>query len=80
MWLRLTDISRQMDWYGKRHTPTEWKDIFTAALRKAEVVPGIDGGFVVLGQSTSDMGVEEMTSLLELIAAFAAERGLELTA
>ena len=48
-----------------------------AALRKARVVPGIDGGFVPLGMRTSDMSKGELSQLLELIAAFGAERGVK---
>ena len=77
MWAMLTDISEQVQWYGKKLQPDEWKDVFTAALKRQEVVPGIDGGFVVLGSRTSKMTVKEMTDLMELISAFGAERGVE---
>jgi hypothetical protein len=80
LWKRLTEISQQVEWYGERLTPDDWKDVFTAALRKSRVVPGINGGFVVLGLRTSSMTKSEMTDLLDLIDAFAAERGVELTA
>jgi hypothetical protein len=41
------------------------------------VVPGLDpGSFVLLGLHTSDMSKDEMTMLLDLIDAFAAERGV----
>jgi hypothetical protein len=43
-------------------------------------VPGIDGGFVVLGKSTSKMTKAEMTELQELMAAFGAEQGVKFTA
>lgn len=77
LWQRLTAVSLQVEWYGQKLTPEDWKDVFTASLRKARVVPGIDGGsFVPLGMRTSDMTKEEMTNLLELIAAFGAERGV----
>lgn len=80
MWSRLTDVSRQVEWYGQKLTPADWKDIFTAALREARVVPGIDPGTVVaLGLHTSDMSKNEMAALLDLIDAFAAERGVELS-
>lgn len=80
MWARLTDISRQVEWHGRWLTPTDWKDVFTAALRESRVVPGIDPGtFVVLGLHTSDMTKEEMGELLDLMDAFAAERGVKLT-
>lgn len=77
MWAMLTDVSRQVDWYGQKLTPDDWKDVFTASLRKARVVPSIDGdGFVLLGLHTSDMTKAEMGDLMELIAAFGAERGV----
>lgn len=77
LWAMLTDVARQVDWYGQKLTPEDWKDVFTAALRKARVVPGIDGGFVPLGMRTSDMSKGEMANLIELIAAFGAERGVK---
>jgi hypothetical protein len=77
MWSRLTEISRQVQWYGASLSPDDWKDVFTASLRTSRVVPGIDpGSFVVLGLRTSDMSAEEMGNLLDLIDAFAAERGV----
>lgn len=76
MWPLLEDLSRQVDWYGNRLTAEEWKDMMTAALRKEKVVPGINGGFVVLGQRTSKMGKREFSDLVELIYSFGAERGV----
>ena len=77
MWARLTEIARQVDWYGQKLTATDWKDMFTASLRKATSVPGLDHGtVVVLGLHTSDMTKDEMGLLLDLIDAFAAERGV----
>lgn len=77
LWPALTDISQQVDWYGNRMTPEEWKDVFSAALTKQRVVPGLDGGFVVCGQRTSKMGKREFSDLLDLIHAFGAERGVQ---
>jgi hypothetical protein len=77
LWACLTDVATQVEWYGQRLTPVDWKDMFTASLRKARVVPGIDpGSFVLLGLHTSDMSKEEMSNLLEMVAAFGAERGV----
>ena len=80
MWAQLEDISRQVDWYGQKLTKEEWKDVFSAALKRQKVVPGLDGGFVVCGQRTSKMGKREMSDLLELMNAFCAERGVKLSA
>ena len=77
MWAMLGDVSRQVEWYGKKLSAENWKDIFSAALKKQEVVPGIDGGFVVMGQSTSKMTIKEMTDLQDLMGAFCADKGVE---
>ena len=77
MWAMLGDIAIQVIWYGRTLTPENWKDIFSAALNKQDVVPGIDGGFVVMGQSTSKMTIKEMLDLQELMAAFGAERNVK---
>lgn len=76
LWLMLTEISEQVDWYGRKLSPEQWKHVFTAALSKQDVVPGIDGGFVVLGKATSKMTRAEMAELQTLMEAFAAERGV----
>ena len=80
MWAMLADISAQVDWYGQRLTSEEWKDVFSASLKRQNVVPGLDGGFVVCGQRTSKMTKGEMSDLVELMNAFCAERGVKLTA
>lgn len=77
MWAMLTDIARQVDWYGQRLDADDWKDVLTAALKKERVVPGINGGFVVLGQRTSKMTRAEMSELIDLMGAFGAQRGVQ---
>ena len=80
LWGMLNDISQQVDWYGRKLSPENWKHVFSAALKKQDVVPGLDGGFVVLGLSTSKMTVGEMAELQELMEAFGAENGVRFTA
>jgi hypothetical protein len=78
LWACLGDISAQVDWYGKKLAPEDWKHVFSSALKKMDVVPNLDGtGFVALGLSTSRMSKRELSDLMELIAAFGAERGVE---
>ena len=77
LWAMLTDISEQVEWYGRKLTPENWKHVFTAALKKQDVVPGLDGGFVVLGQSTSKMTKSEMAELQTLMEAFGADKGVK---
>lgn len=78
LWACLGDISAQVDWYGKKLAPEDWKHVFSSALKKMDVVPNLDGtGFVALGLSTSRMSKRELSDLMELINAFGAERGVE---
>lgn len=77
MWAMLTDVAEQVVWHGRKLTPEAWKHVFSASLKKQDVVPGIDGGFVVLGLSTSQMTKAELSDLMELIAAFGAGQGVE---
>lgn len=80
LWAMLADISAQVDWYGHKLTADEWKDVFSASLKRTKVVPGLDGGFVVCGQSTSKMTKAEMCELQELMEAFGTERNVQFTA
>lgn len=78
MWACLTDIAQQVDWHGVKLTPDDWKLLFLDALkRELRIVPNLDGnGFVNLGRSSSDLSKQEFADLLELIQAFAAEKGV----
>ena len=80
LWAMLADISAQVDWYGQKLTSEEWKDVFSASLKRTKVVPGLDGGFVVCGQSTSRMTRAEMCELQELMEAFGAQQGVRFAA
>ena len=80
MWSLLADLADQVDWYGNRLTKEEWKEVMSASLRQQRAVPGINGGFVILGASTSRMTVAEMSELVELIQAFGAQQGVTWTA
>lgn len=80
LWALLTDVARQVEWGGKKRTTEAWKDIFTAALRSShhelDIVPGIEGGFVLLGMHTSSMDRGELAELMDLIEAFGAQHGV----
>ncbi len=83
MWELLTSLSKQLQWpiNGKMQTlsPEDWKDTLTASLHQENrITQGIRGGFVMLGRSTSKMTVHQMTDLIDLIYAFAAEQDVTL--
>ena len=77
MWPSLREISKHVMWHGERLSPEDWKDVFTAALRKQRAVPGLEGGLVFLGLHTSKMSKAEMTDLMELIFSFGVDHGVE---
>ena len=81
LWPMLRDVAKQVEWpvdgVLQRIEDWEWKVIFTAALKKHQrVAAGIDGGFVMLGESTSRMKKKDMAELIELIYAFGADKGV----
>lgn len=73
------DVSQQVEWYGRKLTDEDWKHIFSAAVQKQDAVPGIDGGFVVLGVSTRKQSQKWFSDLFEVMHAFGAEHGVRWT-
>ncbi len=79
MWAMLRDISRQVEWYGQKLSSEDWKHVFSASVEKQRAVPGLDGGFVVLGISTRQKPKAWLSAMFEVMEAFAAERGVKFT-
>ena len=78
LWAMLSDVAIQLKWHGIKLSADDWKLLFLDALkREVRMVPNLDGnGFVSLGRSSSDLSKEEMSDLMELIAAFGANHGV----
>tara|TARA_B110000285_G_scaffold93386_1_gene106809 strand:+ start:1140 stop:1568 length:429 start_codon:yes stop_codon:yes gene_type:complete len=76
LWPMLSDIEKQVDWYGDNLDSEDWKVMFMASLSKQRAVPGIDGGFVGLSQRSSRLNKEEFSQLIEVIYAFGSERNV----
>lgn len=81
MWPMLRDISKQVSWAVNGRSTLmdeyDWKDVFTAALKKHNrIAEGIDGGFVFLGMRTSRATKQELIDIIDLITAFGAERNV----
>jgi hypothetical protein len=77
LWALLSQVSKSVVWHGQKLSTDDWKNIFSASLKKTKVVPGLDGGFVVCGQSTSSMSKKDFSDLCEIIFAFGANHGVE---
>lgn len=71
------DLAEQVLWHGQAVGKDDWRHMFVAAYRKEQrIVPGINGGFVVLGASSRKLTVSECSEVIEMIHAFGAERGV----
>lgn len=81
MWGILQAFSEQLLWPVNgtlsRMSPEDWKDLLSAAFkRQARVAVGLDGGVVMLGQSTSRFTKREFSDFIEFLHATAADRGV----
>lgn len=79
MWAMLRDISQQVDWYGQKLQDEDWKHVFSASVQKQRAVPGLEGGFVVLGISTRKQSKKWFNDMFLVMEAFAAEHGVKFT-
>ncbi len=80
------DIAKSgMQWAGKTRTAAQWKVLLVSAHAKAtneefDMVPGLEGEFVNLRESTALMSVRRSASLIEYATAFALGNGITLRA
>ncbi|MDU5166990.1 MAG: recombination protein NinB [Haemophilus parainfluenzae] len=78
----LSDISKQCEFNGKKRDIDTWKMIMVSAHKiatggKAEMVIGLEGEVINLRESTAQMGVQRLASLIEYITAWGAENGVK---
>jgi hypothetical protein len=78
----LSEIAKRKEFGGKKRTAEQWKLIMVsghsiATGRAAEVVPGLEGEFLNLRESTASMSVKRLSSLVEYVQAWSAENGVE---
>lgn len=77
------DISKQVPFAGSMRTPEQWKILLVsghaaATKQGSEMVPGLEGEFVNLRESTAAMGKARMSSLIEYALAYCADKGVKL--
>lgn len=80
----LGDIARQVKWCGKTLKPEQWKVLLisghaVATKQPADIVPGIEGEFVNIRESSAEMSVGRMASLIEYVMAWATGQGVRFT-
>lgn len=80
-----TDLAKShLEWAGKRRSADEWKVLLVSGHTKAtegeiEFVPGLEGEFVNVRESTARMSVSRAASLITYALAFCDMHGVELT-
>jgi hypothetical protein len=78
----LTQISKQVEWAGKKRDVETWKRLLTAAWTRArgehiEMLPALDGhGVDIVFRRTSQLTKAECAELIEFVLAWAAENGV----
>lgn len=78
-----SDIANSgIEWMGKKRTAEQWKVLLVsghaiATKEGAEVVPGLEGEFVNLRESTALMSKKRSSSLIEYAIAFLSSNELE---
>jgi hypothetical protein len=79
------DLARSgLAWAGKRRTAAEWKVLLVsghavATKESAEVIPGLEGEFINIRESTALMSIKRGSSLIEYAVAFCAEHEVPLS-
>ncbi|MDR1647868.1 MAG: recombination protein NinB, partial [Zoogloeaceae bacterium] len=79
-----SDLARSgLVWAWKKRNAQEWKLLLVSGHAKAtnapvDFVPGLEGEFVNLRESTAAMSTKRMASLIEYSLAFCALKGVEL--
>ena len=78
----LSDISKQCEFNGKKRDLDAWKLIMVSAHRiatgdKAEMAIGLEGEVINLRESTAQMSVKRMASLIEYVTAWGVQNGVK---
>lgn len=74
-----TEASKKCTWQARRLTPTQWKVLFISGHAMAtglgaDMIPGLEGEFVNIRESSAQMSVGRMTSLIEYVHAWMADQ------
>lgn len=75
-----SELARKAKLCGRSYTANQWKTLMISGHAIAtglgvEMVPGVEGEFVNIRESSASMTVARMTSLIEYIHAWGAQNG-----
>jgi hypothetical protein len=77
------DVAKQAKYAGRELTAHQWKVLFIsghsiATGAGADMVPGLENEFVNIRESSAQMGVRRMASLIEYVQAWCVMNGVRL--
>lgn len=75
------DVARQLQYIGRTLTKDQWKVLFIsghaiATGHGADIVPGLEGEFANIRESSAQMSIKRMASLIEYVAAYGNDKGV----
>ncbi len=84
MWAMLSDVSRQTDHEGRRHSPEVWKQLFMHACREElnmelQFINGLNGEIFPLGFRSSQLRKSQMAELITFIQSWGDQNGIHWT-
>ena len=79
----ISDAAKQAQWMGKKRSAAEWKVLFVsghsvATNAGADLVPGLEGEFCNIRESTARMSRARLSSLVEYVMAWCMQNGVQL--
>jgi hypothetical protein len=79
------DIAKQKPFAGQMRKPEQWKVLLVsghaiATKQGSEMVPGLEGEWCNLRESTAQMSIKRMASLIEYALAYCAQNEIRLSA
>jgi hypothetical protein len=80
-----TQIAKQAEFRGRTLTAVQWKTLMVSAHAVAtgigsDMVPGLEGEWVNIRESTAQMGVKRLNSLIEYVLAWCAGNDIRIAA
>jgi hypothetical protein len=76
--------AKQSTFHGRKLSPTQWKVLFIsghaiASGIGADMIPGLEGEFVNIRESSAQMGARRMNSLIEYVTAWLTTNDVQLS-
>lgn len=80
----LSEISKKTTYLGKKRGVEFWKGLFVSGWQIAtgqhpEIVPGLEGEFINIRESTAKLSVKKLSEVMEYIEAYCAMNKIMLT-